>query len=518
MRAQQFAKAMTVLVAVFGSFPARADVPVRIVSSQQQLTQGVEIGVFRRGEEEEADFLKIKTTATFDRRGGCELQLPTGRYRFEALAAKEGSLLCIRSEELEISDKPVTVRLPKAIQGRVTCQYQGQLLQIRQMAIRSLGGRSEARFQSSHRLKATKLYASPHEKLNLSFVGFDNDALVAGSACTEAEKKIEIVAGGDGWHLAKLRLHEESKPLALARATLIFPIGEEVIPVNENTTIVSNRALLRLRYELRDKKGHRLVTQNAFLDLSSGEDFMIGGPLRQSTWAVVLSRDSGEKSLYHGASLLDSEGCEVDQKESRIGWQATLRMKDGGELPKNPLEPEAIEALGKPSETLAYQLQWEWGSQHATQAAPAPLQKIHTDIFVLHVPPPWRRQMFTYLGYVELIRTILIEKTGRGGPEQIDVRWRTNTHNAKARVGGKHAWISLPFEGLRKAGDPYTGPWFLIHELIHNFGYHHGEEMERLKDESDFVLTGSRWREEFEPQAQSPLAALIGNSAIFMDE
>ena len=517
MRTRQIAGTTAFLIAVLGSFPIRADVPVRVISSQKKLTEGVEIGVFHRVNSD-ADFLKVERTGRFDSRGACEVQLPAGRYRFEALAANEGSLLCIRSVEINVGDEPVMVQLPNAILARAKCLHKGKLLKILQLAVRSLGGRSEARLQTSRRINAAKIYASAHEKLNISFVGYGNNALVSGSASIEVEETIEIVAGGDGWHATKIQLHKDSERMALARASLVFPASEVVIPVSEDTSIVSNRAVIRLRYELRNRKGHRLVTLNSFLDLSNREEFSIGGPLRESTWATVLSKDNGEKSLYSGASLVDSEGCEVDQEKSIIGWEVALRMNTGSELPKNPLESDAIEALGVPSETLAYQLRWEWGSYHESESAPAALQKIDTGQFVIHVPPPWRRQTTAYLGYLDRIRNILMKKTGRDGPKQIVVRWRTNTHKAKARVGGKNAWVSMPFEGLRKAGDPYTGPWFLIHELLHNFGYHHGEEMRRLKEEGDFVLTGARWREEFEPQATSPLSAAISRAASSLDD
>jgi hypothetical protein len=83
--------------------------------------------------------------------------------------------------------------------------------------------------------------------------------------------------------------------------------------------------------------------------------------------------------------------------------------------------------------------------------------------------------------------------TDRKGPRKTNIRWRLNTHNAKAQVGGKQSWMSMPLSGLYQADDPFGRPWFMVHEMLHTFGYGHGGPMTTQTNIGRQELGLTRW-------------------------
>jgi hypothetical protein len=59
--------------------------------------------------------------------------------------------------------------------------------------------------------------------------------------------------------------------------------------------------------------------------------------------------------------------------------------------------------------------------------------------------------------------------------------------------GQQWLWSSFPFGGYDCNSDPFNEPQFLGHELLHTFGYHHGDEMTRLQQLVEFKFALYRW-------------------------
>ncbi len=90
------------------------------------------------------------------------------------------------------------------------------------------------------------------------------------------------------------------------------------------------------------------------------------------------------------------------------------------------------------------------------------------------------------------------EATGRRGPASINVNWRKNTNNAKAMIGKQkggqnRVWCSLPFRGYEKSDSPFNVPQFVVHEMLHTFGYNHGDEMRHLQQLVKSECSHYRW-------------------------
>ena len=121
--------------------------------------------------------------------------------------------------------------------------------------------------------------------------------------------------------------------------------------------------------------------------------------------------------------------------------------------------------------------------------------EMKSEHFTLKAPPVWRQKGEHYLALLERSHASWRTHSGWRGPLMVGVGWRRNTHNAKAQVGGDTPWLSIPFKGLREAETPYDMPWFLVHELGHNFGYHHGPEMDAGEAAVNELNDRERWKD-----------------------
>lgn len=53
--------------------------------------------------------------------------------------------------------------------------------------------------------------------------------------------------------------------------------------------------------------------------------------------------------------------------------------------------------------------------------------------------------------------------------------------------------MSMPLNGLYGASDPFARPWFMVHEMLHTFGYNHGKAMNEQVDLGNRELGLTRW-------------------------
>ena len=97
--------------------------------------------------------------------------------------------------------------------------------------------------------------------------------------------------------------------------------------------------------------------------------------------------------------------------------------------------------------------------------------------FWTRAPEAWQQRANTYLLQMEHLRVLWQKVTSKKGPVSTEVRWRLNTNGARARLGGKNSWMSLPFRGITIANTPFDRPKHSVHEMGHTFGYNHGKEM-----------------------------------------
>lgn len=88
-----------------------------------------------------------------------------------------------------------------------------------------------------------------------------------------------------------------------------------------------------------------------------------------------------------------------------------------------------------------------------------------------------------------------------------DIRWHRDGGAALAQVGGKSPWVNMPFTPLVRNFGVYDVPWALPHEMLHNFGYNHGEKMNAANDATIHKLGLFQWYMADHPEL-TPLEAL----------
>lgn len=471
------------------------DAPVLIKATQKRGLAGLPLRVFREAQGDR--WTPVDKELVLDRAGEARLTLPPGTFRFEVLTTlSNGELLCVRSPATVVqSGKPVSVTLPAFAKHRVSMRLQGKSMRISQVSVASLGMECESWISASGKSFVVVL-APEGEQLTLEVIGDRNDVVVAGWLSLPMERKIVFEAGGEGWYATKLRADaygrvEGAPKLRSAEVELHFPASVVQRELKDELTVWSNHRVAGFRYQLIAAPAGLLVSRGTWLDLEQSE-VTLGGPLRPEAWAAIAWKDDNKWRLQSGVSLMDAGGREIDVEASSIGWKATVQTGDGAAAPdaKQVLTEPQIKALNGSVVGLA---EWDWGGKQQYEGTAVPFAKWRSDNFTLFAPEAWRHRAITYLGYLESVRRACLAESGRGGPKHTEIRWRLNTHNAKAIVGGRHPWMSMPWRGLIQAEDPYKRPWFMTHEMVHTFGYHHGEEMDRVISLCNKSTNAARW-------------------------
>ena len=463
---------------------------VRVVNSQQRMLAGLPVQAWRSILDGSA-WQKIKQEVKFDG-GSCYLNLEEGVYRFETLAVlRNGDLFCARTKEISVDQPGMTIPMPPVTKQRVVLKDRGRIMPVSQLAISSIGN-SEARWKSHSGAKHKTIYASSGDLLELNLIGGNQNLVVAAWQRFPAHKMMTISTSSK-WFETTFRIDKDTPRVKTSRVELLYPTTKlEVLP-DGPFQLVTNRRIVRMKYGLILKTGQQLVTKESLVDLEETPVVNLGGLLAVDAWATVISKDNGEKRLRWEATLIDGERREVLMKDSKLSWKSTIRFNDGKEKPKNPLTDDTRKLVGKPEQTMQVMASWNWGGQQEYSEPPSPLAEYRSEHFVLCAPQSWYNRARGYLGVLERSFEACQKRTGRNGPKQIDIRWRANTHNAKARVGGRYSWMSMPFRGLERATDPFRKPWFMVHEMIHTFGYHHGPKMTQLIDESGKLIGQAKW-------------------------
>ena len=440
-----------------------------------------------------------------DKPGTWNADLSPGRYQLELTGTVGKVVVFCRSPQMLINHNPTT--WPVTLQNiRVLFVHHGEPLELRHLAIRSFGLTGETIVHDGEPIRSARLLTTTETRLDVTLIGEDADTLALGHALImptppqleeEDGDGLELVAtvtaAGRHWYQRPVVLSRDNPPIKAATLTLVHPGGELVVPYREGVEVVTNRPLFHLGYRLEAESGRVLVSRKCFVLVDRIKRFVLGGKLQPSAFAKILTRLPSKKEYRVEGLLNDPSGIEIDVRSSKIDWSETFTLRGGGSLPKNPLDAVELGVLADPLDTVRVGVKWEWASKREQELTPEDFIPFRSPHFQLHAPPAWRDRAEVYLAQLEFCYAILTRTTGRKGPQRINVRWRLNTHNAQARVGGKTSWMSMPLNGLYGATDPFGRPWFMVHEMLHTFGYNHGKPMTEQVKIGNYELGLTRW-------------------------
>lgn len=452
-------------------------------------------------------FEQADVSWSLDADGQWTAELPPGGYQIEIQGEVLGEKAFFRSPRWLVTTAAVVWAID--LQPlKIELESQSSPLGIRHLKLRSFAPKGEVTIHEGEPIGAVRLYTTTETRLDVTIIGENQDTIalghvkimpthsqIRGARDGETFAAIATIStSGRYWYRRPVSLAEGNPPIASATLNLAHPRGELNVNHRDGLHLVTNRPYFHMSYELTAESGRKLISRKCLVSVKDLEAFQLGGPLRVSAFAKILTRLPSTKEYRVGAMLNDPSGIEIDKGRSDILWSETFIMRGNQPLPKNPPDELNLGLLGDPLETVKLAASWEWATRHEEEITPEQFVKFQSANYQLEAPAAWRDRAAIYLHQLEHCRAVLKMTTGRKGPNLTKIRWRLNTHNAKAQVGGKQSWMSMPLTGLYEAVDPFGRPWFMVHEMLHTFNYNHGKPMTEQVNIGRHELDLTRWQ------------------------
>ena len=381
-------------------------------------------------------------TVTFEPTGSCRIKLSQGTYAFEVLGGQETTLVALRTGLMAI----------------------GRDMEVPLKTAAPPGDEEES----------VEVVLTPGQNYRSRALGVAGETAYAlWQPLTSATPRLEAPPGAVT--TCKFRW-APGGPKATGGATFSFPDSELSLPMTPATTFLTNRRYVMMFYWMETAPFRKIVVHERGYALPKPGATVthdLGGPLQTTAGSViVLHRRPSLHQIVCFADLRDARGHIVDGEHSTIGLKSVLRVRGGRELgPKELLGEE--ETLRTLLATLESVIRYDLDGTPVERITPltglAPMTSEH---FRLNAPAQgdWRGE--SYLMKLERIHRILEDVTGRSPKRQVHVSW----HTTSVDLGGR-GLMAMTLGGLRDSWGFFKYPWAIVHEMLHAFGYPHGDEM-----------------------------------------
>lgn len=457
----------------------------------------------------------------FDASGQARVELPVGFYIFEALAAGEdGTALAIRSATVSVprtEPVPISAGDPQPL----TLRHQDHEVEITEVALRSAAAIGEIRWRRTAKGQVPKIVLTPGKSTGINVIGNADPIYVAAWRQVSADEPVQVSTDKQ-WNMCQFRQRDATPAARRVTAVLVFPDSRMEIPLTDAARLVTNRRFLMMGYRLELPGGECLEFDAGPYVVRHLHRFELGGAeLTPRAWAAIVPEiRKGQRTphLVWRYDLLDPGGHRLNVRAGNCGVTGTAARADGKPLPDGPLDEEQQKSIGDPTRSVRVGIQWTWNGPQSRELSPEGFVPLRSEHFRLEAIPAWIWRSQNYLSIFE--RLYLHERavTGRPGPSSVAIHWRKNAGSAAAGIGrakgGQHLGCSMPFPAYERCNDPFVAPWASAHELMHTFGYNHGEEMRSAVDPSGSLFTRYRWHIVDHPEAVPLIAAVVPAEAV----
>lgn len=450
------------------------------------------------------DFLPVETKVNFAASGEAIVSLMAGMYSFEVMAMRDDdTIVVVQSNSISVprtTSATILVGPPR----QLVLTHKGQELPLSQVGVRSGVSVGEVRWHHKASADAPRIVLTPGKSVCINALGSADTLHVAvWEKLTASSDDAPIrVQPPSSCYNCRFVLRDGFPAMRRVTAMLVFPDSRMEFPATETSRFVTNRRFLLVGYRAELDDGKCLEFEPLPWNVSREQRFEFGGPrLAPFAWAAYVWEEDGDKWWPHlvwRVDLFDPGGYRLNLREKDCGVISTARRTDGMPIPSGRVDGDERKRIGELGQSLRIKVDWTWNGNQSCELSPATFVPLRSEHFRIASVPAWQRQSWNYLSKLERYYRVLRAVTGRPGPASFKLDWRNNTHNAKAIVGGasgggKDIWCSLPFRGYEQNDDPFSEPWFLGHELLHTFGYHHGDEMSHLQKLAEFQFRRYRW-------------------------
>jgi hypothetical protein len=443
----------------------------------------------------------VDTKATFDDSGKCAVDLPAGTYRFEVLGSPDLRVIAA------LHTPPVTVKSATDVQlksvdfGQVTAAVDKTELPLMELGVRSIGPIGEAA-ETAGLSSPIHLIATPGEEYACRFIAVsaDQTETFAGWESFKAAAPVKIVIHKPQYNVCALTTKKDLPLPGKLTATISFPTSQLEWEAVANHRLLTNRDFLMLSYRLTSEAGETLQFLPTGYSLQRTTHITLGGQLAATGYADAVftrEKDGEGNRLFWVISLTDSDGHVADPDHSTLPIQTFASLDHADWTTASPYQGVDTAKLTDLKTRLRLRLTSDLPEFKDLNIIPQPFITLTSPKFSLHVPGSWTFRGRNYLAKLERMNRACRTATSRPGPAQVHINWRTHVNDAWALIGspkggGRGLWMSMQTKGLAE-DDPFTEPWAMCHEMLHNFGYNHSAEMSRMTDRSLYFFNLARW-------------------------
>ena len=460
-----------------------------------------------RDPDDENDWPVIQADVACETDYEVKISLPDGRYVAEYGAVAESVLTLLRSSPFNVpATRRVTLQAEKHLCGATISSKSAR---VQQVALRRIGN-GEVRWSAETSPPPVVIFTSPNQPYVASCVAQLGHKYLAVWTPKEAIKTSKLnFTDTIARHQLKFTLRDGTPALSSSQVTLHFPDANFNIDDPTHAVFMTNRDRVYCDYQLETKAKEKLCFTAGACLIEDQSKFEMGGPLSSKCFAGFIWSENGggwdPGGLYTRVELVDADGRMLDGNRSQPNHRIEMFFAPDKQDPV-PLEGQKPGASGFKSDSVLAKVYYSYGGRIITsESRGEDLVRVYSEHFSIGTPSMWMFKARQYLSCLESIRLLTIKNTGRPGPASFKVDWRINGNDAKSIVGsldggGQDIWMSFPWWTFDSFWDPFTEPWFgnhdpyVCHEMLHAFGYHHGDEMSKFEWRAEDQYRTLRWR------------------------
>lgn len=470
---------------------------VRINADVPDALLGAALRIYRAPEGYEA-IARLAGDRCFDSRGRCFALIPPGDYLFEVLHQPTAdTLVALKTGWVRISG-PRDVDLHAK---RVEPQLRGpdnQPMTLNELQIRSAWKTGAITWNSPQRPGTARptVWLSLDQNYHLHAFGHaDRNYAAVWKEMTTSQ--VEAI-GLERREWISCAFHwVRGTPEARQNGVVLgFPDGHMDVTDPATARFSTNRRFFDRSYWLEFSAAARAVFQprGYLLSATGGDDLPLGGSLRPVAAAAILEDENlgspDAKRLWWELTLADAQNDLLDVKSSKLNWEPRLTTPENRPVKTARLLAEDVRQLGNLTDTLLAKASFRMDSRRSVSAHPEVFVKHQSSHFSTKVPPYHEWNTRTYLSKTERELSLISLTLGKplDANRRMAINWWLNT----GAVGGGYS-VTMPISDYFDSRDWFGHTWAITHEMLHNFGYGHTHEMDRLDRDVQERMEQFRW-------------------------
>jgi len=444
-----------------------------------------------------------KGTVTPDETGRAVVSLKPGDHCFavaERLA--DGSLVCLLSDPC---DGPQRTMIFNTVPVEaVDLAIGAEVYRITELAVRPANTTAEVVWQGKGAEdRVPVMYVSPGQEYAVRVRGVSfNGQRHALLWRRITAKRLWRIRGDRTDARVRFRWSAQAPyPAERFGVRVLFPRYTLNLEPDAQTCLITNRRFLRVAYwfDLPEKRRVHFWERGYTVQAAGSRpvDLEFGSVVEASAYAVTLLHPKPKNHrLFWGATLVDQAGHILDVEKSNIGYRQSAFMADGSDVPTDALTGEQLKERGDPAKAIRVRVSWKLAEPEEYELKPRAFVEYKNGLASTKLPRGWEWPACTYLAKTNRAHRIIKDYGCKPVPKTVPVNWEAGgAAHGKVGRGG----ISMPFGRIISTRDWFASVFHLEHELLHNFGFHHGEAMSQTQKVVMETFRQYVWVEEDDP-------------------